>query len=70
MDKRLQKVIEEFSDILASGKGRYVKAVRLTKLYSRLGAGTDALDNMLYREIGMSCEEIVDMLRKGDMKIC
>ena len=69
MNKRLQKIYEEFSDIFASRKGRYVRAARLSDFHSRLGTWSDDLDNVLYGEIGMSCEEIVKMLRQGNVSV-
>ena len=69
MDIRLEKIYEEFSDIFASRKGRYVRAARLSDFHSRLGTWSDDLDNVLYGEIGMSCEEIVKMLRQGNVSV-
>lgn len=69
MDIRLEKIYEEFSDIFASRKGRYVRAARLSAFHSRLGEWSDALDNVLYAEVGMSCEEIIKMLRQGNVSI-
>lgn len=69
MDVRLEKIYEEFSDIFASRKGRYVRAARLSAFHSRLGEWSDALDNVLYAEVGMSCEEIIKMLRQGNVSI-
>ncbi len=69
MDIRLKKIYEEFSDIFTSRKGRYVRAARLSEFHSRLGPRSDTLDNVLYGEIGMSCEEIVRMLRQGDVSV-
>ena len=67
---RMEKIYEEFGEIFASKTSRHVKAFRLTRLYSRMGTSSKSLDDMLYREIGLSCEDIVMMLRKGNMKIC
>ena len=69
MDIRLKKIYEEFSDIFASRKGRYVRAARLSVFYSSLGMWSDDLDNVLYGELGMSCEEIVKMLRQGNVSV-
>ena len=69
MDTRLEKIYEEFSDIFASRKGRYVRAARLSVFYSSLGMWSDDLDNVLYGELGMSCEEIVKMLRQGNVSV-
>lgn len=69
MDIRLEKIYEEFSDIFASRKGRYVRAARLSDFHSRLGERSDALDNVLYGEIGMSCEDIVKALRQGNVSV-
>ena len=65
----MEKIYEEFSDIFASRKGRYVRAARLSKFYSCQGELSDDLDNVLYGEIGMSCEEIVKMLRQGNVSV-
>lgn len=69
MDMRLEKIYKEFSDIFVSRKGRYVRAARLSDFHSRLGIWSDDLDNVLYGEIGMSCEEIVRMLRQGNVSV-
>ena len=69
MNMRLDKIYEEFSRILVSKKSRYVRAARLSDLYNRAGGAAHALDNMLYGELGMSCEEIVKVVRQGNVSV-
>ena len=66
---RLEKIYEEFGRILVSKKSRYERAARLSELYNSAGSAAYALDNMLYIEIGMSCEEIVKGLRHGNVSV-
>lgn len=63
------KSFEEACGIFTLRKGRHIRAAKLSELYSSLGESSTDLDNMLYDQFGMSCEDILNLLRRGVMKI-
>lgn len=65
----MEKLYEEICAIFTSTGARRQRAEELSELYGRLGNASVALDNMLYDRLGLSCEDLIDMLHKGDVKI-
>lgn len=61
----MEKVYEEVCSIFTSDYERKRRAEELEELYKRLGSASEALDNMLYERQGLSCEDLIDMLRRG-----
>ena len=65
----MEKLYEEVCAIFTADYARRRRADELTELYRRIGNASVALDNMLYDRLGLSCEDLIDMLRKENMKI-
>lgn len=61
----MEKVYEEVCSIFTSDYERKRRAEELEELYKRLGSASEALDNMLYERQGLSCEDLIYMLRRG-----
>ena len=66
----MEKLYEEVCAIFNADYGRKRRAEELSELYKRIGSASVAFDNMLYERLGLSCEDLIDMLRKGEQKIC
>ena len=58
----MEKIFEEICAIFTSENPSERKAMELRGLYSRLGRSSVILDNMLYDRLGLSCEDLIDML--------
>lgn len=65
----MEKIYEQICAIFIAGYGCRRKAEELSDLYERIGSASVALDNMLYDRLGLSCEDLIEMLRKGEAKI-
>ncbi len=65
----MEKLYEEICTIFTSRDTPRKRMETLNKLYRRIGNASVALDNMLYDHLGLSCDDLIDMLRNGDMKI-
>ena len=65
----MEKLYEEVCAIFTADYGRKRRIEDLSKLYRRIGSASVTLDNMLYERLGISCEDLIDMLRKGRQKI-
>ena len=65
----MEKLYEKVCAIFTADYGRKRRAEELSELYGRIGGTSVALDNMLYERLGLSCEDLISMLRKGDVKI-
>ena len=65
----MEKLYEEICAIFTSTGARRQRAEELSELYGRIGNASVALDNMLYERLGLSCEDLIEMLRKGQSKI-
>ena len=65
----MEKLYEEVCTIFTADYGRKRRAEELSELYASLGDASVTLDNILYERLGLSCEDLIEMLRKGDMKI-
>ena len=65
----MEKLYEQVCQIFTADYGRKRRAEELSELYNRIGSASVVLDNMLYEQLGLSCEDLIDMLRKGQQKI-
>lgn len=65
----MEKLYEKVCAIFTARYGRKKRAEELSDLYARIGHSSVTLDNMLYERLGLSCEDLIDMLRKGEVKI-
>lgn len=65
----MEKLYEQVCAIFTAGYGSRRKAEELSDLYIRTGSASVSLDNMFYDRLGLSCEDLIDMLRKGEVKI-
>ncbi len=63
----LEKAYEDFASIAESTFSHEVKMVVLRDLYDSLGNASVAFDNLVYERLGMSAEEAIDMIDKGDV---
>jgi hypothetical protein len=65
----MERLYEEVCAIFSADYGRRRRAEELSELYGRIGSASVTLDNMLYERLGLSCEDLIDMLRKGNQKV-
>lgn len=65
----MEKIYEEVCAIFTADYARRRRADELAELYGRIGSASVALDNMLYDRLGLSCEDLIEMLRNDNMKI-
>lgn len=65
----MEKLYEQVCAIFTADYGRKRRAEELSEFYERIGSASVALDNMLYERLGLSCEDLIVMLRKGEQKI-
>ena len=65
----MEKIYEEVCAIFTADYGQLRRAEELSELYGRVTGASVALDNMLYERLGLSCEDLIDMLREGEQKI-
>ena len=65
----MEKLYEEVCSIFIADYGRKRRMEELAQLYQRIGNASVILDNMLYERLGLSCEDLIDMLRKGQGKV-
>ena len=63
----MENIYEQVCGIVMSKKNRLVRAHQLSELHNGLGDMSDAFDNLMYERLGMSCEDIADMLRLGNI---
>ena len=63
----MEKIYERICAIFIAGYGCGRKAEELADLYERTGSASVALDNMLYDRLGLSCEDLIEMLRKEEV---
>lgn len=61
----MEELYEQVCAIFTAGYGNRRKAEELSDLYECAGSASVALDNMLYDRLGLSCEDLIEMLRKG-----
>jgi hypothetical protein len=65
----MEKLFEQVYAIFTADYGCKRRAEELSELYKLIGGASMAFDNMLYERLGISCEDLIDMLRKGRQKI-
>ena len=65
----MEKIYEEVCAIFTADYGRRRRMKELAELYEGLGNASVELDNILYERLGLSCEDLIEMLRKGIMRI-
>ena len=65
----MEELYGQICAIFNAGYGNRRKAEELSDLYERAGSTSVALDNMLYDRLGLSCEDLIEMLHKGYVKI-
>ncbi len=66
MKDLIESAYEEFASIVEGSWNRRMKEIALRDLYDTLGDEAPALDNIIYERLGMSAEEALDMLDRGD----
>jgi len=62
----MEKLYEEVCGIVISDHDRMTKACMLSDLYERIGRASDSLDNIIYENLGLSGEDVIDMLIRGN----
>ena len=65
----MEKMYEEVCAIFTADYGRRRRMKELAELYEGLGYASVELDNILFERLGLSCEDLIEMLRKGIMRI-
>lgn len=63
----MEELYETVCGIVMSKHNRLVRAHQLSEFYNGLGSLSVALDNIMYERLGMSCEDVTDMLRQGSL---
>ncbi len=65
--KEMERAYEDFASIVQGNGSRLFKEVALRDLLDSLGEDSVKLDNMVYERLGMSTEDVLEMLRTGDV---
>ena len=58
----VESMYEAVCTIVTSNGGARRKVRELRSFYDGLGDGSSALDNVLYERIGMSCEDVIEVI--------
>ncbi len=66
MKKTMESAYREFASIAGCPWAMKEKVTAMEKLYGSLGGSSVIFDNMVYESIGMSADEVLDMLDVGD----
>ncbi len=66
MKEKLETAYEDFVSIAGSSWDRRIKEIALKDLYERLEDASDAFDNMIYERLGVSADEVIDMIASGE----
>lgn len=69
MSTQLEKVYERICDMAVCCSPSNVPVKDIVSLYYGLGRAADALDNMFYERMGLSCADMIYMLENPDIKI-
>ena len=62
MHMTVESMYEAVCTIVASSGGARRKVRELRNLYEGLGDDSFMLDNVLYERIGMSCEDVIEVI--------
>jgi hypothetical protein len=62
----MEKIYEHICAVFTAGYGNGRKAEELAGIYRSLGTASTALDNMFYDRMGLCCEDLIDMLVRGE----
>lgn len=65
MQKSVESMYEAVCRIIMSGAGDMRIAGELTDFYDGLGDAAFQLDNVLYERMGMSCEDMIEVILSG-----
>lgn len=65
----MENLYNEVCSIYTSCHCRQHRMYEISRLYQRLGSSVVILDNILYERQGLSCPELIEMLRKGEEMI-
>ena len=69
MNTQLETVYERICGMALCCGSENVSPEDLASLYGSLGRTADAFDNMFYERMGISCEDMISMLKNPDIKI-
>ncbi len=67
MENRLELAYEEFGAIAESSMNHECKTAALRILSGSLGFASVAFENVVYERLGLSAEDVLDMLDMGDV---
>ncbi len=66
MNNYLETAYEEFAFVTCGPWNMEIGNSVLENLYMRLGNASVLLDNMIYERLGMSAEDVLNMIQMGD----
>ncbi len=66
MENYLETAYEEFAFVVCGPWDMEKGSTALRNLYARLGDASVLLDNMIYERLGMSAEDVLDVLGMDD----
>lgn len=67
MNEYIETAYEEFCSIVTSTLDRESCDVALERMLMRLGDASTELENMIYERLGLSSDEIVDLVMMGEI---
>lgn len=65
MQKSVESMYETVCRIIMSGVEVERIATELSDFYKGLGGVSFVLDNVLYERMGMSCEDVIEVIQSG-----
>lgn len=65
MQKSVESMYETVCGIIMSGVGVERMVEELDDFYDGLGDVSFMLDNVLYERMGMSCEDVIEVIQRG-----
>ena len=69
MSVRMKNAYEEFCGIITAEKDPMILRYEIKEFYKCLGGASVAFENLLYGEMGMSCEDMMQMLLRQEYMI-
>lgn len=69
IEKTEERMFEELCALMTDEKLRYAHGVDFRGLCERVGASPEKMGNILYERFGMSGEEVLEALIRGNMQI-